>query len=227
MKTKTPSKKSLKKRLTVGDRLGAVIPDKPVWDSWKPLEIHDIKFDGFKFQAGLGAYNNIWTGKTLSLIPDVRQLIGYTKTFAKQLDTGNANSCSYARVMPSGTGLNAAMWGWWLHNVKLNHGTIAYLIPSDGSMTQLKRYLKERGFIAAAVTKSIHHPGYPVYLFVHTGDKVLRQIKTTRVDFDDADILGVTTEDGNGFKSARDRKRSNAKAAAVPAKAAGGAVELI
>jgi len=196
MKTKTASKRSSKPRSkskSIAERYNLVIPEKQVWDNWKTGVKHDVEFDGVKFQASVSAYGLD---------------VGSGTNYATSLRCGGAGSCSYVRIYPAGRGNVAAKWGWWLHNVKINHGTIAYLIPTDGDIDRLLMYMKQRGFIVASVTKSIHAPGYPVYLLVHTGDKILKQTRTKKVDLD-ADVLGASASNSDGVKLVRDPARSD------------------
>lgn len=191
MSEKKRSKRSSRSK-TIAERKGYVVPERTLWAEWQENEIHTIEFEGQSFEAAIHGYT-ISIGTKLKRdrwggVADPSAMLFYA--FCGNLQN-DSNSCAYHRIFPTGSTLSkVAQFKWWLHNIVLDRGTVAYLIPADGKVVKLTKALTSRGFRLVCVTPSIHAGNYPVYLFVHPGDKLLKQKTTKRVDLDD--ILGTT-----------------------------------
>lgn len=199
MKTPRKSKTSLK---PIGKRVTRrIVVAKPVWDDWKYNEIQSFEFEGKTYQAvktaGLlyagekltkSTFAGVYTGQAIAL-----QLVPFA--------AGGAGSCAYGRVYPQGsTNIVMKCWKWYLYNIKLDRGHLAYLTKLDTEgdqerLTELHYALKKRGFKLVSVNKSVHTGSYPVWLYVHPGDDVIlaeRNKKKNKAVKSESNVLGNT-----------------------------------
>jgi hypothetical protein len=216
-----------------------ILLTKSLWDGWAPDEIQQCEFEGLKFQAVKNPDNAVlYTGESLEMVKMYGTKSWKSKDPLKRINPFTMNgaqlptsgSCAYPRFYPAAqTNEVAAMYRWWLWNLYIPRGSIAFVTHKDaGGMTSpgwearleyLHETLKRRGFKVTCVNKSNHTGHYPVWLYTHPGDDVLlaeRNKKNKKEAVNDVDVLGSADAGVPGLGVAGYAAERNAAAPAVP-----------
>jgi hypothetical protein len=216
MSRKPASKKSF--RLQLGKFEG--VPSKtPLWVNWKERrEFRDVEFGGVKFKALYNGYS-IMVGGEDAGFDNYGYLKGSPRSYTGTPSAlgSDGNSCAYLKICPRGASkVELAGFAWWLENMYLPRGTVAYLTKNDGNVEAIKRVLNRRGFRQVCVNKSLHTGNYPVYLLVHTGDKKVLEDNNNKGATENADVLGNSNAGVPEPGVAGDLVRRNDEIAPVP-----------
>jgi len=126
------------------------VPSKtPLWVNWKERkEFRDVEFGGVKFKALYNGYS-IMVGGEDAGFDNYGYLKGSPKSYTGTPSAlgSDGNSCAYLKINPRGaTKEELAGFAWWLENMYLPRGTVAYLTKKDGNVEAIKRVLNRRGF---------------------------------------------------------------------------------
>jgi hypothetical protein len=217
-----------------------ILLTKNLWDGWKGDEVQEVEFEGIKFKAVKNPDNAVvYAGDELTMVTSYGNKswrssgLGHPPATAFTMNGNHlptAGSCAYPRLYPIASNDKvAAMYRWWLWNLYLPRGSLAFVTRADAGypgkgweerLEYLHETLKRRGMKVTCVNKSIHTGGYPVWLYTHPGDDVLlaeRNKKNKKAEaVKDVDILGSADAGVPGLGAAGTPAERDAAAPVVP-----------